>query len=127
MHIETLHLENQKQKYYSYLDMFHNESVADQVRKIYERKKIIEYRGRLIRKIDPVFMDPEPGSFVGIRSHFFAPRKYFMGKYYETYSFNIAVIWVLTMALYVSLYFDLLKKLVNLSLPKFRKGYFRKG
>jgi hypothetical protein len=120
-HISYL-IENQKHKYYSYLDKYHNESVADQVRKIYERKKIVEYKGRLVRKIDPVFMDPDPESFIGIRSHFFAPRKYFMGKYYDTFSFNIAVIWFLTLVMYITLYYDILKKLINLSLPKFKKS-----
>ena len=119
-HIRYL-IDNEKQKYYNYLDKFHNESVADQVRKIYERKKIVEYDGRLIRKIDPIFMDPEPESFIGIRSHFYAPRKYFLGKYYDTYWFNISIIWVLTLLLYVTLYFDVLKKIVNLSFPNYKK------
>jgi ABC transport system ATP-binding/permease protein len=129
-HAKTNHIryliDNEKQKYYSYLDKFHNEAVADQVRKIYERKKIVEYKGRLIRKIDPVFMDPLPESFIGIRSHFFAPRKYFMGRYYDTFKFNMAIIWILTLILYITLYFDILRKLVNFSLSKYKKEFFRR-
>ncbi len=50
-------------------------------------------------------MDPAPDG-LGIRSHFFAPRKYFLGKYYDTFSFNMAFIWFLTIVLYLVLYYD---------------------
>ncbi|MBE0654384.1 MAG: ABC transporter permease, partial [Bacteroidales bacterium] len=50
--VNNLH-KNLKDTYYTYLDNYHNESVADHVRKIYERKKIVEYNKRLLRMIDP--------------------------------------------------------------------------
>jgi len=94
------------------LNRYHNESVADQVKKIYEKNQIIEYQGRLYQRIDPIFLDPEPRG-IGIRSHFFAPRKYFLGKYIDTFTFNIAFIWFMTAVLYAILYFDLPGKLIN--------------
>lgn len=109
--VENL-LRNLKETYYKYLDDFHNEAVADHVRKIYERKKIIEFDHRLVRMIDPVYMDPLPGGYFSFRTHFFAPKKYFAGRYFETYNFNMTVIWLLTLLLYLTLYFNLLKKII---------------
>jgi len=105
-------MKERRSLYFSMLDKYHNESVADQVKKIYEKNQIIEYRGRLYQQIDPIFLDPAPEG-IGIRSHFFAPRKYFLGRYYDTYSFNIGFIWFLTLVLYVILYYDLAGRLVN--------------
>ncbi|MCF8381523.1 MAG: ATP-binding cassette domain-containing protein [Bacteroidales bacterium] len=112
--VENL-LRNLKDTYYNYLDDFHNEAVSDHVRKIYERKKIVEYNHHLVRMIDPVYMDPVPtdGRYLSFRTHFFAPKKYFAGRYFETYNFNMAVIWLLSLVLYLSLYFNLLKKIIN--------------
>lgn len=108
-------LKNLKDTYYNYLDDYHNESITDHVRKIYERKKIVEFDHRLVRMIDPVYMDPVPSGYLSFRTHFFAPKKYFAGRYFETYNFNMTFIWLLTLALYISLYFDLLKKIINLN------------
>jgi len=106
-------MENQKDLYFRLLDECHNESVSDHVRKIYEKNKLVEYKLGLVRQTDPVFLDPRPDSFIGIRSHFYAPQKYFMGRYHDTYWFNMSVIWILSLLLYVALYYGLLKKLVR--------------
>jgi len=118
-------MENKKDLYYSWLDIYYNESVSDAVRKIYERKKFVEFNSRLIQKIDPVFMDPQPSSVLDFRSHFYAPRKFLFGKYFDTYWFNMSVIWLLTLFLYFTLYYDLLRKLINFSFSHFRMGLFR--
>jgi len=106
-------MKDRRSVYFSMLDRYHNESVSDQVKKIYEKNQIIEYHGRLYQQIDPIFLDPAPEGFIGIRSHFFAPRKYFLGMYYDTFKFNVGFIWFLTMVLYLVLYYDLLGRLVN--------------
>jgi len=106
-------MENQKGLYFSMLDRYHNESVSDHVRKIYEKNKLVEYNLELVRQTDPIFLDPSPDSFIGFRSHFFAPQKYFMGRYFNTYWFNMSVIWSLSLLLYVTLYSGLLKKLLG--------------
>jgi ABC transport system ATP-binding/permease protein len=95
-------------------DLYDNESVEEHVRKVYEKNEIIEHNNELIQQIEPIYNDPFPGSWFSFRSHFFSPRKYFMGAYYETYWFNMGFIWFLTLVLYIILYFDLLKKLMRL-------------
>ncbi|MBU0765279.1 MAG: ATP-binding cassette domain-containing protein [Bacteroidetes bacterium] len=94
---------------------YHNESVADIVKKVYEKNKILIYKDRLIQQVDPVYQDPDRSVYLSIRSHFFAPKKHFMGYLFETYWFNMLIVWLMTIILYFTLYFDLLKRALNLS------------
>ncbi|MFC2104075.1 ATP-binding cassette domain-containing protein [Bacteroidota bacterium] len=93
---------------------FHNESVEDQVKKVFEKNKIIQYKDELIQQIDPIYRDADIEGFFNFRSHFYAPRKYFAGKYFETFWFNLLFVWAMTIFLYVTLYYELLKKLLDL-------------
>ncbi|ELR70402.1 ABC-2 type transporter family [Fulvivirga imtechensis AK7] len=94
-----------------YKNRYFNESLADLVTNISEKDRIIEYNGELIQQINPVFNDPtSPGHLFDYRTHFFAPKKYFLGTYIDTYYFNVIVIWIMTLILYFTLYFLLLKK-----------------
>jgi len=106
-------LENRPELYQEFRDRYFNESIADILKKVYEKNKILEYRNKLVQHIDPIYEDPIPDNLLSIRTHFFAPRKHFLGKYYETYWFNMIVIWILTLFFYVTLYFDALKKLLT--------------
>ena len=106
-------LKNLEDTYYRYLNDYHNERLADEVRKIYEKKKIVEFEHGLVRMIDPVYQDPNPSHPLDFRTHFFAPRKHFLGKFHETYTFNMIMIWVLTGFLYVALYYDWLGRVVR--------------
>ena len=93
---------------------YHNESVEDQVKKIFEKNKIIQYNDELVQQVDPIYRDPDIDGFFNFRSHFFAPRKYFAGTYHDTFWFNLIFIWVMTLFLYITLYYELLKKLLDL-------------
>ncbi len=94
-------------------DMYHNESVEEHVRKVFEKNKMVEYKNELIQQIDPIYKDLFPRHWLSFRSHFFAPRKFFLGRYIDTYWFNMGFIWFLTILFYITLYFDILKKLVQ--------------
>jgi ABC-type multidrug transport system ATPase subunit/uncharacterized tellurite resistance protein B-like protein len=113
--IINTNLENKPEVYYRFRDNYHNEAVADIVKKVYETNKILEFRHELIQHYDPIYQDPVVKGKLDFRSHFFSPKKYIMGKYYDTYWFNICVVWILTIIFYITLYFDLLKKLISLS------------
>ncbi len=98
----------------TYKDKYFNESLADLVTNATETDRIIEFNGRLIQQINPIFETPEkPSNPLNYRAQFFAPVKYFIGNYIDTYWFNVVVIWLMTMVLYVTLYTELLKKLMN--------------
>ncbi len=66
----------------------------------------------------------KPGSRKG-RAHFYAPYKQLGSLKIDTLIFNVLFIWVMTLALFVSLYYDLLKKFVffleSLRIPIWRK------
>jgi len=88
----------------------YNEKLADFVKNSNEINRIIEYKDQLIQKIDPVFKDPD-SKF--IKAHFYAPRKQAFGNYHETFWVNFIVIWVMSIILYIILYFRLLRKFLD--------------
>jgi len=97
-----------------YKDKYFNESLSDLVRNIAVKERLIEYEGKLIQQIDPVFNSPDnPSHALDYRTHFFAPRKYLFGAYFNTYYFNILVIWFMTLLLYITLYYELLGKIIG--------------
>ena len=87
-----------------------NEALANLVKKIYEKNQIIRIKNHLVQQIDPIYEDPVVNNFFDFRSHFYAPRKYFMGRYFDTYWFDISIIWIMTLLLYIALYYNLLRK-----------------
>lgn len=89
-------------------DAYQNESLSDLVKNNNELNKIIEFEGRLVQKSDPVYIDAK-----GFRAHFFAPTKHLFGSQMDTYWVNILVILGMAFALFLSLYFDLLKRLID--------------
>lgn len=97
-----------------YKNAYYNESLADLVKNIKEKERIIEFEGELIQQINPVFLDPEPAGPLDYRAQFFAPTKNLFGSMVSTYYFNILVIWAMTLVLYIMLYFELFKKGIDL-------------
>jgi ABC transport system ATP-binding/permease protein len=88
-------------------EQYHNIKLKEIVTKYYEPNKSFEYRDRLIQNYDPIYMDPEPGNFPGFRTHFFAPSKYFLGRKTDTLVFNVSLVLLSTLVLYLLLYFDI--------------------
>jgi ABC transport system ATP-binding/permease protein len=60
--------------------------------------------------MDPIFMDPE---YKFIKAHFYSPQKQVLGNYFDTFIINVVVLWVMTVLLYLALYFRLLKKFLD--------------
>lgn len=87
-----------------------NESLSDFVRNSSEVERIIEYKGHLIQKIDPIYLLPEKKL---LRAHFYAPVKQIFGNYFSTFWVNVIVIWLSTMMLYLALYYRMLKRLLD--------------
>ena len=88
----------------------YNENLTELVRNSNEINRIIEYKGELFQKIDPIYLDPK-NKFV--KAHFYAPRKQIFGTYFDTFWINIFVIWFMSIILYVVLYFRLLRKTLD--------------
>jgi ABC transport system ATP-binding/permease protein len=95
-------------------DNHYNEYLADFVKNVNIKERTVIANNRIVQQIDPIFHIPSNISgIVDYRAHFFAPMKHFMGRYFDTYKFNTSVIWIMTIFLYISLYFDWLSKLVH--------------
>ncbi len=95
-------------------NQYHNDNIADIVKQVFNHNKIIEYEGHLYRKVDPVFFEPIPKHALDFRSHFYAPKKHIAGVYIDTYWFNMIIVWLFTIIMYVSLYYGWFKKLINI-------------
>ena len=98
------------QKFLKLRDNYHNKSLEEFVKDKNETSKIIIYKGELVQKLDPIFMDSKRKF---IRAHFYAPQKQIFGYRVDTYIVNVIILWVMTFFLYLALYFRLLKKLLD--------------
>jgi ABC-type multidrug transport system ATPase subunit len=104
---------NQKNGRKRFLDLkrkYHNERLEEFVTNSKDMQRIIEFDGRLYQKMDPVFLDPESNF---IKAHFYAPRKKVFGRYIDTFWVNTIVIWIISLILYLILYYRLLRKLLE--------------
>lgn len=93
-------------------NIYFNESLSELVRNINTENRILEHQGRLLQQIDPIYHIPElPDHAFDYRAHFYAPKKHFLNSLFDTYNFNVAVIWIMVLILYITLYFESLRKL----------------
>ena len=91
----------------------YNESLADLVKNVSTKERLIEYNGKLIQQVNPIFQNPTPGHLLDYRTAFFVPSKNFAGITFTTFGFNIMVIWIMTLFFYITLYFEALRKLID--------------
>jgi len=100
----------------TYKDMvnkYTNESLDNFVLNNLDLTNVIEYQGRLIQKSDPIYKLPkQEKGFLG--AHFYAPTKYIFGSEVDSFWANLIVIWGMILTLIVTLYFDILKKIIDL-------------
>lgn len=100
----------------------YNENLANVVLNRLATNKIYDATDRLIQKADPIFM--APGSRYG-RAHFFAPYKQIGNLKIETLIFNMLVVWFMIGLLFVTLYYNILKRFIafleSLKIPILRK------
>jgi len=97
-----------------YKSKYYNQSLADLVRRVNAEDRTIIYNDRLIQRIDPIFNETyHTSNILDYRTHFYAPSKPLFGKTFDTFWFNVAVIWFMSFGLYIALYFEWLAKLIN--------------
>ena len=100
--------------YNAAIQKYQNESVKQMVENLNDPVRILKWNGELVQKIYPIyFNDHRPKNPFDFSANFYAPTKHFLGKYFDTFYFNISVIWAMSMMLYVMLYFDILKRVVE--------------
>jgi ABC transport system ATP-binding/permease protein len=90
---------------------FSNQALSDLVMNKNDlSEKILEKNGALIQRTNPIYLNPVNNYG---RAHFFAPVKKFFGNYFSTFHFNICVIWLMSIILAVTLYFDFFRKTLD--------------
>ncbi len=89
---------------------YRNNKLREIVLDEYNARKTIETPGRIIQRYEPVYM--KPVSRTG-RAQFYAPFKQIGTIQIDTFRFNIIVLWIVSLMLYVALYFKLFKKAMN--------------
>lgn len=89
----------------------YNEDLADIILNRTVQSKVYETEDRIIQKSDPVLMPPD--SHVG-RAHFYAPFKMIRNMRIGTLWYNVIIIWIYNTTLFVTLYLNLLKLLLDL-------------
>jgi hypothetical protein len=91
---------------------YQNEAITELVKNTSELNRIIEYNGKLVQKIYPIYKDPDPDHLFDFDAQFYMPAKHFF-KPIETIYFNLIVIWSMTLVLAIALYFELLLKIID--------------
>ena len=99
--------------------LYFNENLETLVRNSNTKNRIIEVGNRFIRKIDLIYFEPpRPKNPLNYRTHMYAPKKYWLGVKFDTFWFNLGVIWSMTFILYLTLYFDVFARIVERRLIK---------
>ncbi len=108
-----------------YRETYHNDAITELVKNLTETHRIVEQDGKLIQKIYPVYKDPDPEHPIDFDAQFYMPAKHFLNRNIDTFYFNTGVIWSMTLFLALTLYFDVLRKIIdgigNLSNPLYKK------
>ena len=99
-----------KQAVFEMKQKTYNTSLEEWVLNKRDNQGIVLSTKGFIRKKDPVFMNPD--SRIG-RAHFYAPVKYLGGVPINTPLFNVAIIWLMTVVLYLTLLHYTLRKILN--------------
>jgi ABC-type multidrug transport system ATPase subunit len=92
---------------FNFRQTYYNENLADLVLNNGGENKIVAGRGKLIRKKDPIFMEPDSHSG---NAHFYAPVKIIGSWKIDTFWFNFMVIWLMSFVLYLTLLHDTIHK-----------------
>jgi ABC-type multidrug transport system ATPase subunit len=100
----------------------YNKTLADFMLNNMTTSKIYDAGDKFIQKADPVFMRPD--SKIG-RAHFYSPYKQIGNMKIGTLIFNLIIIWIMIFSLFVTLYYNLLKRFIafleSLNIPIIRK------
>ena len=121
--IETMTTEmGGKKEFETYRESYQNEAVGVLVKNQDEPVRIIEARDQLIQKIYPVYKDPDPDHFIDFDAQFYLPSKHFMNVTIDTFYFNLSVIWSISIILYITLFYNIFRKIIggfeNISLKR---------
>lgn len=112
---DSIVLAASEEEYHRLEKDFTNEQIKSMVTKHLNYPLLLEVDDQLIRRATPIYATPEiPENPLNFRTFFYAPEKYFGGRYHDTFWFNVVIMWIMVIIALVALYLDLLKKFINL-------------
>ena len=114
MVIKLTDTEEKKKEFDRLKARYRNETIAEIVTNRNEPDRIVEKGDHLVQVIFPIYKDPQPDHLLDYRDQFYVPKKHLLGYEFDTLIFNLTVIWLMSIFLSLALYFDLLRKAVNL-------------
>lgn len=104
---------DKEKSFEEYRNSYQNESISELVKNTMETNRVIEKDGRLIQKIFPIYKDPDPAHIVDFDAQFYMPSKHFLNANIDTLYFNLGVVWCMTILLIFTLYFEVLRKIIE--------------
>lgn len=91
-----------------------NATVSNAVKNTNTTNFIVEYDGRLVQVIYPIYQDEhKPRNLFDFSANFYQPTKHFLGYTFDTLYFNVCAIWFMTFCLFVTAYFDVLPRIIR--------------
>ena len=94
-------------------DECYNESLADLVKNVTAPARMLEFNGRLLQQNNPIYQYPPTDRPLSYRTAFFFPEKNLLGIRVSTFVFDLIMIWLMSFIFYVTLYFELFRKVVE--------------
>lgn len=112
-------------EYFALMDAFKNESLEDHVTNKNDLNVIVRSNGELIQKSDPIYLEPFHSSL--LTAHFYAPSKKLFSSELSTKWANMLVLWLMSILLAITLYFDLFRGMIEGSDAVFARLLKRKA
>ena len=123
--IEKIIVDLGSEKYQTLMQDYDNKKLHELVTNKRELDKILNIDNQLVRMDHPVFDDPKGVTFFD--SHFYSPYKYIYGKKVSTFSANIIILWLMSIFFFITLYFDIFKKILSIFSFLSRKEHKKKA
>ena len=92
---------------------YYNYKLLELVTQPYEREKILIHNNSLIQNTDLIYFDSHYKGFFDFRTHFYSPVKHIFSLKTDTFIFNILLVLLSTIPLYLLLYFEIPGKAVR--------------
>jgi len=107
----TLERKYGTQAFIAFKDNYFNEKLGEVVLDAFQIAQYAEMPNRIIRKSEPGYMIPY--SKYG-RARFYSPYKLLGNTFIDTFLFNVAVLWLVSLLLYIALYYKVLQRMLTL-------------
>jgi ABC transport system ATP-binding/permease protein len=97
-------------KFMQFRQRYYNKQLANIVTDEKELKQYSVHDGEMIPIKDAIYREPFKQTW---RAHFYAPVKYLFRRKLDTFWFNILFIWIFSVALFLLLYYDIIRKALS--------------